>query len=351
MTRQDIEAEGQSVAIQSARDTNIQTGLTAQQMGEILAALAAQTSVYAKAAQEIVDDRLKDFAERLLPRFADPQKARSEAFRDPDFQYLLGKAQHTYARSGDAEIRDILIDLISERSKQKDRTRLALSLNEAVEKAALLTANEFAELSLVYLLRYTKQTSVVSVASLVSYLKTYIVPLLPDISNENTSYSYIQAQGCGNIELVELDLMGVLRHSYLGIIVKGFAIEEITASLPDDKKNVFDNSNLVIRSLHNSDKFQLNATNKEVFVNLINNVLSASEIDLVWGVQERSVLSEQELIDKLRPPIPEFETLLQLWNSTPLHKMTLNPVGIAIAHANVTRVVPDFRAGLNIWIK
>src|SRR5229473_350490 len=149
MSQQDQDVRGGSLAVQSGRDTVIQHGLSPAQMKEIMEAIASQLPGYAAVAREIVDERLRDFEQRVIGRFADTSSTRSEAFKDPDFQHVVIRAQNAYARSGDEQVRETLVDLIARRSMETDRTRLLLSLDEAVEKAALLTKNEFAELSFV----------------------------------------------------------------------------------------------------------------------------------------------------------------------------------------------------------
>src|SRR5690606_1587981 len=110
---------------------------------------------------------------------------------------------------------DVLIDLIAERSVQKSRTRLTLSLNEAVEKSAYLTENEFSELAMCFALRYTQRNNIGSIAELCAYLRAFSDPLLPYISKEESSYTYIQAQACGHLEaLSRVDLYSILMQRY-----------------------------------------------------------------------------------------------------------------------------------------
>ena len=172
-----------AVAVQSARDTYVQVGISSEDMYKMLEELGRQqVAAYTAVAERIVAERLGDFAERLIKVFSDEGKAETQAFRDPDFQYLLTRAQHAYVRSGDKQVADILIDIIAERSKQTERDRLTLALNAAVEVAPTLTANEFAELSLSFLIRYSSAPGLASIDDLRQYFQKYIAPLLPDIS-------------------------------------------------------------------------------------------------------------------------------------------------------------------------
>src|SRR5829696_9300207 len=105
---QDQAAEENAVAIQSGRDTNIHHGVGVEEMKQIIEAIASQQVAYTAIARDVADARCADLETRIIERFTQPGAARVEAFRDPDFQYLIGRSQHAYARSGDENVRDTL---------------------------------------------------------------------------------------------------------------------------------------------------------------------------------------------------------------------------------------------------
>ena len=86
--------------------------------------MARQLMFYQAEANELVEKRLASFREEVLKEFSPAGKGRPEAFREPDFQYLLGDAQIAYARSGDEAVRDTLVDIISRRSLETERNRI-----------------------------------------------------------------------------------------------------------------------------------------------------------------------------------------------------------------------------------
>ncbi len=343
------EATGDSIAIQSRRDTIIHQGISPADMRIILDSLAEQQRAYAEVALQMVDVRLRDFKEHVLEKFTDEKATRSSAFKDPDFQYLIGRAQHAYARSGDPNIRDTLVDLIAERSKQTDRNRLALSLNEAVEKAALLTKNEFAELSLCFVLRYTINHAVHNKAQLAHYLNTTVMPFVKDISTEESSFAYLEAQACANVSVLEADLLAALRQKYGGVTGKGFTREQLESHLPEGKKKSLDS--FMIPCLNDPTKLQPNAVTQEIFVSIAAPAgLDKGQLDNVWALFQGTMWSEKEFITEMQAMAPEIGALFRVWKDTPLKNLSLTSVGIAIGYANLVRVAP-FDADLSIWIK
>ena len=142
---------------QAGPDGAIYGDMSPDQMTKIMVSMAKQLSIFHADAMKIVDERLASFREEVIKTFVQPGRADPNAFRDPDFQYVLNEAQEAYARSGDEALRNTLMNLIARRSLEPKRNRIAVTLNDAVTKAPALTVNEFAELSLVYLVRYTRK--------------------------------------------------------------------------------------------------------------------------------------------------------------------------------------------------
>lgn len=355
MSDQTQKATGNAIAVQSGGDTVIHKGLSGKEIRTIIDdTISAQLPVFTAMAREVVDGRLSEFKERVLERFEDASSSNKEAFKDPDFQYLLGRAEHAYARSGDEKILRTLVDLIAQRSRESNRTRLALSLNEAVEKAAVLTRNEFAELSLCFIIKYTQHNGLVSPQKFADFINTHVAPLLPDISREDSSYSYLESQGCATrVSIIRSELIDILKKVYGGLISKGLTIDEIKGALPEGKKDCLDDSPLIIQCLNDATKLQLDARNLTDFIGkgIEQSVsLSEHEIENLWKKFEGTMWSKQELIENLSQAAPCIGKLFHLWESTPLRSLNLTSVGIAIGYCNITRIV-DFNASLATWIK
>lgn len=350
MTDQRQKVGDNSVVVQSGRDTVIQAGIGREEMQNIIETLAQQQTQYAAVAREIVDARLVDLEQRLIEKFTTPGQANTGAFKDPDFQYLLTRAQHAYARSGDKQVADTLVDIIAERSKLSKRDRLMMALNAAVDVAPTLTANEFAELSLVFLIRYTAIHGQVSLDGFKQYFQKTIAPLLPDIATTRSSYQYLEGQRCSSIEISSISVQKAFHSNYGGLICKGFTLENLKKHLPDDKKHILDGSPLLIPCLHDPSRLQFRAlTGEEALDQLKNFDLEEEQRNNVVSVFKGAFMSLEEIKTALIPLIPKFGTFTDLWDSTLLKNLTLTSIGIAIAHSNLRRLC-GFEADLSIWI-
>jgi hypothetical protein len=346
VNRQDQNVKGGGTALQAGQDIIIHQGVSPEQMSEIMVAIAKTAATFTREALDVANSRIENFREEILKRFAEKDKANPEAFKDPDFQYLLRDAQEAVARSGDDAVRDTLVDIIARRSLEQTRTRLAITLNDAATKAINLTHNEFSALSLVYLLKYTLDHSIGTLVALGAYVENKLMPFGRNVSREDSSFWHIQSQSCGNIEMGELDLQTVFRANYGGVLGDGFTREQLESHLPDGKKNALDG--LIIPCLNDPSKFQPAAIRFDVLRQKAVNInLSEDELKNVWNLFEGSIT---DIPGRIASVAPEAPLLFDIWNSTSLKKLSLTTVGIAIGHANATKLV-GLDAPLNIWIK
>lgn len=341
---QEANATTGSLIIQSQGDTII--GSSVDDIKAIVEILADQMPKFAAVATAIVEARMKTFEDKILASFATASPEVTEAFKDPDFQYVVRIAQHAYARSGEEYTADTLIDLIAERAKHPKRTRLSLSLNDAVERSPLLTENELAELAMIFALRYTR-IAVSNFEALVDYLKTLSLAFVKDISKSTSSYDYLAAHSCADVSLLTgMGLFDVLKANYGGLITKGAPRESFAAVIGEEMSL---NTHLVIKSLHDPNNVQANAVAKEIYAERLATFGLADKTEQLWNLQVQGFLSQDELIEKATGIYPDVQTLFQAWDGTPMKSTTLTSVGLTIGFANLKRVC-GFDADLAIWI-
>lgn len=345
INKQVATAAEESSVIQSQRDTNI--GYSADEVRGIIETLADQVPKFAAIATAIVDARLQSFEEKVMSRFEDKSATDTKAFADPDFQYLLKQAQYAYARSGDEETADILVDLIAERSTQQKRNRLTLSLNEAVEKSAYLTVEEFSELSLCYFFKMTVNNGIRNFPELCEYLLTHAGPLVPNISREASSYTYLASQACASIDISAISLIEVLKVNYSGLLSNGVDKSALEAALNPYMHLA---PEFIIPCLHDKSKFQINALNKNVLYERLRQHNAEFKAEELWSVHSENLMDIKDFCAAAKPYYPEVSKLFQAWDETQIRSMTLTSVGLAIGYSNLKRLT-DFKADLSIWIK
>lgn len=348
MSNQSQNSDGN--AIQSGRDTTIviNQGVSAEELNGMLTLIQTVVQNQIALGLDVVKQRQADFEERLWKKINDSSSFDKEAFKDPDFLYMLQQAQLQSVRSGDAELAQCLIDLISRRSLEQGRNRLVLSLNDAISKAGILTRNEFAELTFCFLIRYSRFMSP-NLTSLGKKFNELVIPLLDDISREPTSYSYMESHSCARVDsLLVFEMAELFRNSYWGLITAGFEKDQLVNTLPDAKKTVLDN--LLIPCLRNPAKVQLNILGlHELEYEARERGLEQSDVTRIWNTIGSTAGDEAMIISTLEKSVPEAARMFQLWGSTPMSKLSLTSVGIALAYANLMRL--GHKVDLTIWIK
>jgi hypothetical protein len=179
-----------------------------------------------------------------------------------------------------------------------------------------------------------------------NYVTKDLLPFAKLVSREASSYLHIEAQSCGSIGMGHLSIENIWQKNYGGLLGRGFTREQLETHLPDGKKNALDP--FLISCLNDSTKLQPDAISFDVFKEGKDHVgLTEAEVQNVWNLFAGTI---RDLPDLLRDKVPEIDLLFDIWNSTPLRQITLTSTGIAIGHANASRVV-GFEGGLDIWIK
>ncbi len=212
----------------------------------------------------------------------------------------------------------------------------------------MLTTNEFAELSLTYLLKYTRN-NVTNFEQFCLYLNDTIIPFIDDVSIDNASYWHLEAQSCGSIDISSANLPAIWKDNYLGVLGGGISKEEISSIVPEEKLKVIEN--YMMPCFHDATKLQPNYLSSDVFYEEAKaSNLTSEELEGVWSKFAATFPTNDMLIDLIAPNVSRIKELFDLWNSTPLKNLKLNSVGITIGHANAKRVV-GFDAPLDAWIK
>lgn len=346
--RQDQRVGDNSTAIQSQRDTIINQGLATDQILQVQAFVSEQIRAGLAIAGDTVERRIATFEGMILDRFSKMDKVHQEAFADPDYQYVLKSAQTSFARSGDQESGEILVDLVAERAKHSKRSRLQLSLDEAVERAERLTSEEFAELALLFLILHTKYLGGLELSQLAALLNKSVGPLLAKVSTGRTSYQYLVAQGCVSSSIGSHDIMTFLKANYPRALMKGFTEQQLNQHLPAEWQGAL--NGFIRPSPHGGGLLQFGPDTKELLAAAAAEKLpDLGAINNVWALYEGTAMSQEEFVAATKGEFPEVGKLFELWNSTPLRNMQLTSVGIAIGYAHA-RKVSDIRADIGIWI-
>lgn len=340
-------AEG-GMALQAGQSINItNTGLTVLEARAIALDIAKATFYeLSGVARDIAASRVEEITNRVIERLEKDYPAGLQKAQDPDFQYSLFTVQKEYARNGDKDLGDLLVDLLVDRSKQEQRDILQIVLNESLAIAPKLTDSHLATLAVIFLFRYTQSLEIGNHAMLGAYLDKHLLPFIPKLSKNHAGHQHLQFSGCGSIGFGGNSLEGIFGEVYQGQFLKGFDQSEII----NRSLSVGIDSRFFIRCINDTTKLQVNANNKDNLEKHLDAQEAPPEDRVkILELFNLGKMSEPEIKEKLISIRPYMAEVFEIWSSSPMQTFTLTSVGMAIGHANIKRLTGEF-ASLAIWI-
>lgn len=146
-----------SIAVQSARDSIVYNGPTADEINSIVNALA--DPILRALASEVVNERMKDFENLSLKRLSEATNIPEGSFKDPDVLFQARQAQQTYARLAGSLDPDLLVELVLDRASTKGGSRTSLEINSALDTIQYLSIEEISVIFTIYYFRHIKHTT------------------------------------------------------------------------------------------------------------------------------------------------------------------------------------------------
>lgn len=297
-------------------------------------------------AKETASTRVEEITNQVIEKLEKEFPAGLQKAKDPDFQYALFTVQKEYARNGDKELGDLLVDLLIDRSKHDNRDILQIVLNESLSTAPKLTDTHLAALAVTFLFKYTQDQGVGNHRLLGTYLDKHLLPFISKLSKNQAGYQHLEFSGCGSIGLAGHSLEGIFGETYQGLFLKGFDESEINKRTI----TVGTDPHFFIQCLNDSTKLQVKAINKEQLGKLLDSqAVSTEDRAKIMEIFSLNKMSEPEIKDKLIAIRPYMADVFEIWSNSPLQNFTLTSVGMAIGHANIKRLIGEF-ASLSIWI-
>jgi hypothetical protein len=118
-----------SIALQAGGDITVtSTGMSYQDVRNIaLDVYRANFLKLAGNAAEVAACRAEEITEDFLLKLQNEFPSGLEKAQDPDFQYALLTVQREYAKSGDKELGDLLVDLLVDKANKRIETYSKLS--------------------------------------------------------------------------------------------------------------------------------------------------------------------------------------------------------------------------------
>lgn len=345
-SKQIQKAGDDSLNIQAGQ-INITKGLSVEDVKTIaLDVFKSNFYTLSGVARDTAQKRAEEITNTFLDEFAKRNPEGLIHAEDPDMQYAIFTAQKEYARTGDKELGDILIDILVDRTKESSRSILQIVLNECLKVAPKLTKSHLDALSIIFNFRYVKYLRMRNLESLTHYLDYRVSPFAQSLVNNAACYQHLAYAGCGSISIGSAKIEAIFRKTYPGIFAKGFPGSEISEIVTNNPVS----QQMFTQCLRDPQLFQVNAIDEQIIrsrakENNLDDVATQKIVDL----QNRYLMSEAEVKDYLKSAHVCMERVFDVWDDSSIKNMTLTSVGIALGHANIRRITGE-TDDLSIWI-
>jgi hypothetical protein len=334
--------QGQSIVVYQ--------GITYADAKEI--ALDIYKSNFLKLSEEAADvakARAEELTDKFLKELKEKNEQAIETLKDPGMQIALYSAQKEYARTGDKDLQDLLVDILIQRASQKERDIKQIVLDESLNVAPKLTFEQFDTLTLSWVITKTRHSGLVDLESLVNYFERFLEPFIDSLTENSSCYEHLQYVGCGSV--IHLGGWGSIenkfRSNYAGLFCKGITEEDVQQEI----ENVEDVKPLLGPCLHNQTLIQIAVMDLDILKQQVQRYgVDESYIPKLNNLFEKSRMSESEVREYMLNARPKLGKLFSIWEKTAISRFALTTVGYAIAQANLRRRSGE-TVDMSIWIK
>lgn len=336
-----------STAIQAAGNVTVKNGMSYSDVRDVaLDVFRTNFLQLVGEAKDVARQRAEEITDKFLEKLQRENPTGLGQAPNPDFQYGLFSVQRDFARTADADLGDLLVDLLVDRTKHPKRDMVQIVLNECLLVAPKLTSEQLSALAVIFFIKYCSTAGIMNFQQLTVQLEKFLRPFVESLPNTASSYQHLEFTGCGRTQITSSTLEDLLWLHYRGLFDKGIDATELSGA------SFYYNQNqqLTGKCLLDPSKIQVLAQNADHLEKLlVAHRVSTDDAQRLRQAFGKNRLSPGEIKAKCIGLMPFMQTLFDLWNSSGLHNMTLTSVGIGLAHANIKRITGEF-ADLSIWV-
>lgn len=320
----------------------VSTGLTYNDVKGIASDLFKENMAKLVAvAKDVAEARAEEIRNEIFAEIEKQKQVDPQSFSQVEKQIILIEAQKSYAISGDAELKNLLVKAVVSASSAPERSMKSITLGEAVKIAPLLTNNQIKFLGMVFAIRYVNFFKPENINELFDLYLHVINLTEKHISLTAGDVRHLEYLGCGTMGLASISFYDILKADYSGLLCAGFSHEELQAAFhPEPVPQI-------MRICHRDASRWEIATHRQnlldVFPLLPNQRAVAKQ-----KIQER-LIDEKNVIAELEKHSEISAYLYKQWSEFRMGNFQITSVGVAIGYAYIAERVSDL-ADLNIWL-
>jgi hypothetical protein len=336
-----------ATALQAAGNITVNNGMSYSDVrAVVLDVFHANFLQLAGEAKEVARKRAEEITDKFLEKLLRENSAGLTQATSPDFQFGLFSVQRDFARTADADLGDLLVDLLVDRTKHPDRDMVQIVLNECLVVAPKLTNEQLSALAIVFYFKYCGELGILNFQQFTARLDQYTRPFLDSLPRSATSYQHLEFAGCGSVQVTSSSLEDIIWTRFQGLFDKGFDAAELSGAAFYFNQH----QQLTGPSGYDPTKIQIRAQNLAHLEKLLTaHRASPEDAKRLRQLFGKNRMSDEEIKAKCVELRPYMQSLFDSWAATSLHSFTLTSVGIGLAHANIKRLTGEF-TDLSAWV-
>jgi hypothetical protein len=297
-------------------------------------------------AHRVAFERAEEFVANYLHELHSRNPTAIGNLQDPGIQSNILGAQSGFAKSGDQDLGEVLVDILVDRTGRTDRNITALSLSQALDVVQKLTTAQFAALSASFIF---KELAAVGLSSHHDLYKRYLGYTHPFDGVLQTLTSsdlqYLAALGCMTVSASPFSIPQMLRSEYTGFFARGLDADVVTFI-----KDLV-GTPLLRRSLRDASLWEFDALGEEILTEKLQGLGLADRKDLFLELSRNNLLSDEDILEEFGASDPMMRRLLSAYNDLGLPHYSNTAIGTAIGHANLRRETGGaFDTSVEVWI-
>lgn len=275
--------------------------------------------------------RAEEFVDNFLDQMAAKHPDALHHMQEPGVQSALLEAQSTYARTGDADLGELLVELLIDRVGKTERDLAQLALISAIEVARELRSAHLALLASNLFVKGIR-LNVTSVEELAQGMEEALYPLQDALHTINSmDLDYLVGRGCLILSAGQISIAEYLRMTYPGMFTRGFNTKQWPGGA-----HLLDTPLVEAHPDHPGNHRIAAITNEDLDMLLESYELAYCEHDARTALRQNPV-GDQEIERLLTSAAPRLTNTFSRWKALNLSHYVNTATGVAIGHAYLRR--------------
>lgn len=288
-------------------------------------------------AYAVAQERAAEFTRNFIEALQERAPHALRQIQDPGTQSAVFAAQSGYAKTGDPDLGEVLLELLIERTSCDRRETSQLASNFALTVAENLSPQHFSLLSCSLILKQIVHSDGRSVDSLARSIWNVLGRFSDDLAMVYPAdLDYLSGLGCMISTAGSLSPGRYVALNYPGLFTRGFSLGEIAHA------ERLIGTPLVRPFGPDPDRYKINAITKPDLKGLIDAHCLHDMNDIAFSALSNTTLEANEIERILANSVPELTPVFRECGQLGLNGYINTAIGSAIAHANIRRVIPEF---------